>query len=291
MLETLKIQKLEKVGFVGQCMASPQSYKSSLNSGWSEPTSLRIAQYAIRQLEEARKKDIEAHERNLPLIEINKKIYALVNETMDAVGMPRQWSEVDRKSRARYPKRITHAAGFVGDLLRECPTSDGFEFQTSRYESMKADYERFLKEAETQDERDKKAEQEAQAKEEAKRRADMELASILLRYDLDVMSTWQDVLEALRNKDKYLDLAIAGLNVRLDWNDGPGEVSAALDSFSIESDQDKSISIDLLECLRDFEDGRVFRDTTWCYDSLFELVADKQLLADCKLAHERSRYD
>jgi len=30
----------------------------------------------------------------------------------------------------------------------------------------------------------------------------------------------------------------------------------------------------------DFEDGRVFRDTTWNYTRLFDSVEDKQLVAD-----------
>jgi hypothetical protein len=33
-------------------------------------------------------------------------------------------------------------------------------------------------------------------------------------------------------------------------------------------------------------DGRVFRDTRWNYDKLFELVNDQQLLADARLCME-----
>jgi uncharacterized membrane protein YqiK len=135
----------------------------------------------------------------------------------------------------------------------------------------------------------KRAEAERQRSvEEAKRRADMELAAILVRYDLDVMATWRDVVDELRTKDKYLDLAIAGQRVRGDWSEGPGEVENALARFAIQNNRDQEIHDDLSRHLEDFEDGRCFRDTEWNYGALFELVEDAQLLADCQLAEQRA---
>ncbi|MFX6246442.1 hypothetical protein ABTF77_21310, partial [Acinetobacter baumannii] len=51
----------------------------------------------------------------------------------------------------------------------------------------------------------------------AKRKADMELAAILLRYELPLESDWSYVLEHLRTKDQRLDLAIAMRDTRGDW--------------------------------------------------------------------------
>lgn len=283
-----KIQKLEKVGFVGGCYSSPASWRSHIESRWRTPDDEEVATFALKKLEEARQKDIEAHERNKPLIDINKAITARVNALMKEVGMPVQWSEPDRKSRARYPKPIIHNAGYINDLSRECPISDGFEWRTTEYERMKVSYEAFLKTSKGKAEREKQEKEAARAKEEAKRRHDMELATILTRYELDIMSSWRDVVEALREKDKYLNLAMAGLSVRNDWSDGPGEVEGAISGFAIENEQDQDIYDDIQSCLEDFEDGRVFRDTKWSYSALFGLVKDDQLLADCQLASERA---
>ena len=35
---------------------------------------------------------------------------------MAEIGMPKSYSERDTKSRARYPKTITHSAGYIADL-------------------------------------------------------------------------------------------------------------------------------------------------------------------------------
>jgi hypothetical protein len=37
-------------------------------------------------------------------------------------------------------------------------------------------------------------------------------------------------------------------------------------------------------CLYDFEDGRVFRDTTWSYSALYASITNTALLADCQKA-------
>ncbi|CUI86305.1 MULTISPECIES: hypothetical protein [Achromobacter] len=289
MTEPLKIQELEKVGYVGSCQYSPSSYASYMDSRWSTPTPERVAAHALNKLEEARQKDVAAHELNIPRIEINKAIHERVTAMMAEIGMPSSWSEPDRKSRSRYPKSIRHDAGYLLDLRREAKTSDGFEYATTSYESLKKRYEEYAEDAKRQAELERNKAQREREAEEAKRREDMELAGILLRYGLDVMSSWADVLEALRAKDKYLDLAIAGQRTRGDWSGGPWQVRNALDRFTIESDTDKDIVVDLSDCLADFEDGRVFRDTTWNYDRLFGMVKDEQLLKDAQLANDKSR--
>ena len=113
--------------------------------------------------------------------------------------------------------------------------------------------------------------------------------SMLLRHELPIESSWDDVLEHLRKKDQRLDLAVAMEQTRGDWSDGPYRVRNALDRFQIHIDEDKAIATDVASCLYDFEDGRVFRDTTWSYSALYESVADKQLVSDCQTAMNHSR--
>jgi hypothetical protein len=121
-----------------------------------------------------------------------------------------------------------------------------------------------------------------------KRKADMELAAILLRYQLPLESSWSDVLEHLRGKDQRIDLAVAMRQTRGDWSDGCYRVTDAIRRFTIRTDEDKEIAADVLGCTAEFGDGRVFRDTAWSYDALFASVADRQLAADAQTALERA---
>lgn len=59
----------------------------------------------------------------------------------------------------------------------------------------------------------------------------------------------------------------------------------------LEAARAKDIATDVLSCLEDFCDGRVFRDTTWCYSRLFESAADQQLSADVQQALRRAGDD
>lgn len=286
MTAPLKIAAVEPCGFVNKCMASPQSYASQL-SGYSTPSAERVAAYALQQLEAARQKDIDTHARNLPLLEQNKAVRAHIEAVMDAVGMPKRWSERDTASRSRYPKTITRDAGYLSDLLREVKTSDGFEYATSSHERLLKDYEAYAARAKTEAEHARGAAERQRQAEIEKRKADMELASLLLRYSLPIESTWRDVLDALTSRDQRLALAVAMQQTRMDWSEGPYRVRDALGGFQIETTEDKDIATDVLACLEDFCDGRVFRDTRWSYDALFASVKDPQLAKDCQAALSR----
>lgn len=291
--ESNKIMPVEQCGAVGKCQSSPAGYAHMLQSRYSCATSSpqSIAHYALAQLEAARQKDMEMHEKNLPAIETNKAIAERVKAFMAEIGMPNNHSERDTKSRARYPKSLTIQSGWIGDVARHIKTSDGFEYATSTYERLKRDYEAYAARADQEaaqkrTEIERKAEAEKQA-----RRANVELARIVLRYELPEDSDWRDVLEALCGKDQRIDLALAMMDVRADWNEGAYPVRNAIDRFTIETDEDKAIANDILSCLHDFEDGRVFRDTTWNYDRLIASVTDQQLAQDAMTAYEQAHKD
>ncbi len=286
MSENTKILPVEPCGFVSKCMASPSSYASCLSS-YRTPSAKEVAAHALRQLEAARAKDVETHQANQLAIENNKAVAGRIEAFMSEIGMPKSWSERDFKSHSRYPKTVTHDAGWIGDVRRNCKTDDGFATATSTYNRLFADYsayaDRAVKEAEQAD----KIAQRARDEELAKRKSDMELAAILVRYELPLESEWDDVLEHLRGKDQRLDLAVAMHQTRCDWSEGPDRVECALGRFKVETEEDKDIEKDILGCLENFEDGRVFRDATWSYNALFASVGDKQLAADCQTAMEK----
>ncbi|UFX42160.1 hypothetical protein HAP47_0023150 [Bradyrhizobium sp. 41S5] len=280
----LKIMPVERCGAVSQCMAQPQSYRSSIRFG--EPTPKRVADHALQALESARKKDVEIHERNVPAIENNKAVRARIEEFMSAIGMPNKFSQPNPRSR-RYSRTISIEAGYLSDMTREVPIGDGFEQAIATYQRLKTDYDRFAADAASADKRSKEEAQAAEQRKAAERRATIELAKIIVRYGLSEDVDWDGVLEALRGRDKRLDLAIAMEDTRGDWSAGFYRVQYAIDRYKLETDQDKEILADIVPLLADQEDGRVFRDTAWGYEALYGTIEDQQLVKDARLARQR----
>lgn len=124
---------------------------------------------------------------------------------------------------------------------------------------------------------------------EAEKKAIRQITRLALKYGLPVDADAFDVLDYIRAQDRYLDLAYAMLDTRNDWSEGFDRVSYALERFKKQSDnseQDLAIIEDIADCLSsDESDGRIFRDTKWNYDVLFNL-ANSQLVEDADLIRE-----
>lgn len=242
---------------------------------------------AERVLAKAWAEDQATHAENAEAIAHNAALKAQIVEVMKAAGIQDERRIRDTKSRSMYPKHKTVRAGYLEDLAHYIKLNDGFFDAETRQKRLAVIFAGWRGKA---DEEKAAKEREAEA-EKAKRRADMELAAILVRYELPIDSDWWFVAHELRRKDKYLDLACAMENVRCDWNDGCDEVSDALGRFEIAYGDDPKIAADVASAVvrfSDDRDGRVFRDTGWSYGALYELVDDKQLLADGKLANEKA---
>lgn len=281
-------EELEFCSHVGKCMSSPQSYASRFDS-WRAPTAKQIAMKALQELETARSNDVEAHERNLPKIEVNKAIREKIIAVMKESGIPDSYSERDLKSRARFPKNIRKDAGYLGDLQRHIKISDGFDLATPTYNTLKARYDQYAQEAEQEDAKRKAAEEREAASKLEERRKNIKLAEIILRYGLLETAEWDDILGVLREKDQRLDLAVAMSQTRGDWSEGYYRVSDAISRFTVKTPQDAEIQTDILACFNDDIDGRIFRDTTWNYSRLFAEVEDQQLSKDVQTALENVR--
>jgi hypothetical protein len=289
----LKIMPVTPCGFVGKCQSHPSGYESYCTSRYTytKPSQERIAAHALQELEAARAKDVATHEGNLAAIENNKAVRARVEQLMTGIGMPLKWSDRDRNSRSRYPKTVTHDAGWKTDLWREVPIDDGFALATQTYQSLKARYDEYAESAKGAAAREQAQREAAEKARIEKRKADMALAAILLRYSLPPESEWSDVLDALRARDQRLDLAVAMAQTRGDWSEGAYRVWDALHRFTINTDEDKDIAADVTPLLADFDDGRCFRDCAWNYSRIFDSVADKQLSADVQLAMQHVSND
>ncbi|UEM08624.1 hypothetical protein J4G43_028105 [Bradyrhizobium barranii subsp. barranii] len=279
-----KIMPVDQCGAVSGCMASPQSYASYIRFG--EPTPKRVAAHATEALETARKKDVEAHERNAAAIENNKLVRADIEIFMSKVGMPKSFQTKNPRS---FRRTITNEAGYIGDIKRSVPIDDGFASATVTYNGLKVKYDAFAAEAARADDIAREAAEAEEQRKRAERLENIEFAKIILRYGMKDDAEWSDVLKELRGRDKRLDLALAMEDTRGDWSEGFYRVRYAIDRFKLETDQDKEILADILPLLSgDEEDGRVFRDTTWNYNALYQLVEDKQLVTDARLARQKA---
>ena len=273
---------IEVCAGVGQLSSSPDSFRDKVNR-WRTPTMLEIADHADRALAEAWAATQAAHARNAAALDHNARMHALLTSVMVTAQVPGSY-RVEVPSRGWRKKMETRPAGYRGDLNRTFPFDDGFAREEQAYRQRRDAYAVYRAKAVEDAERRRAAEENEKKRAAEQRRADIQLAQIILRYQLPEDSDWPAVLENLRGRSKYADLAVAGTLTRGDWSEGFYRVEDALRRFKIETDVDKDIAADLLGCVRaDERDGRVFRDTTWNYNRLFELV-EAQLAADIKTA-------
>jgi len=264
--------------------SDPARYKDSVRFGMV--TSKRIAEVANRALEESWKEDLERHKANTPILDGNRIKQKKIVDLMADIGMPKNYRK-PKKSRSIYTKYETVEAGYISDMKREFPISDGFELAECRYNELKNTFDAYAAQAEVDAEQDAKLREQVQKNELDRQFKEQQKAQLIVRYGLDEtrLWDWDDILNELRTKDQRLDLAVAMLLTRGDWSQGYYRVSDAMKRFTIRDDTDKEIITDIVSCFDgDDCDGRVFRDTTWNYDRLFSEAADKQLSEDIQLA-------
>ena len=285
--------KLEMCSSFPRNFYSTEQFRHKLVGSFSgyaaayNPPKSKVAEHAIKLLEEQYQKDKALHENNIPAIENNKSLVSEIKAFMAEIGIPSTYSEVDKKSRARYPKSYTVQAGYLQDIERNIKRSDGFD--ESQWTKLREKFTAELQKYQAEELSERNAAERASKEKEEKRKADMILAGFLVKYGLEPLSEWDDVLDAILEKDKYLRLAHAMLETRNDWNDGYYKVENALNGFSADSPQDSEIIDDIQKCLDSAEDGidgRVFRDTTWSYDRIFGYV-DEDLMKDYNVAYEQ----
>jgi hypothetical protein len=122
---------------------------------------------------------------------------------------------------------------------------------------------------------EKEEAQKAQAKEDL-----MELARMQVKYG---NFEWQDLLDKVLEKDKYLRLGHFLLRNREDWDDGPYYAKTGIYGFVVEDAVDQMISDEIWGLVNDWDgDGRCFRNCQSNYDYLFG-IANADLYKDYEL--------
>lgn len=248
-------------------------YVRDYYGGSKAPTTLAalsLRKEAVLKEHEKLKQDIEqVHTGNLPALAVNTAIHEKMTLVMQQAGIGTTFSVREVPKGKRTMQWVTKPAGWVADLAREAPTSDGFDSamysMKIRAESIEQTYKKMAA---------KLAEEEKKAAAEVKAQTKiLELAKLQVKYDLPATTDAEGILEHLRGLDKYFNLAYALEATRNDWSEGFYKVENALASFVVEKDLDKEIEKELQELLNSEEqDGRIFRDCQYNYGYLYSLA-------------------
>jgi len=215
------------------------------------------------------------HKDNLPAIENNLATRKKISDFMNTIGISPTYTVYEYPTtRHRTKQSITKSAGYVSDMDRMLRFSDGYDMAKR---GLKDTEDRLLKEYKTLIAAIEKAEKEEAQKVKAKEDL-MELARMQVKYgNFD----WEELLDKVLEKDKYLRLGHFLLKNREDWNEGCHYAECGLNGFIVETAEDKEIETKLYSLIGENwdNDGRVFRDSDVGYDYLFSKV-DSDLYKD-----------
>jgi hypothetical protein len=246
-----------------------------------------FAKEQLKKIEEMRNSNLIIHEENKVALENNIKLKNEIISFMTGIGISTVYRTKDPKSRARFPKDITLPSGYMNDISRTIVLSDSFEASELEYEVLKKKYLEFIDKCEKDELNEKTAAEKLNELKIKERKDNLEYSRLILKYNLDIKYEWEDILDHLLDKNKYLRLAHAMLKTRNDWNEGFYRVENAFRGFSIETDIDNKISQCIDNILNDNEgDGRIFRDCEYSYDVLFSMV-DSDLFIDYNVVYDK----
>lgn len=206
-------------------------------------------------------------EQNLEIIAHNNQVKTNIIEFMKICDIPsKYWTSEFKSNRSMKKTTVEHAAGFMQDINRIIQTNDYAPQHLRTLEKLTADVTKVAQEkiaAIT-------AKEKVAANIKAQEDKDKFLAVIKVKYNISFDSDASDLLEHLLDKCKYLRLADTMYDIRGSFDRFDRHL---LDGFEVVSDTDKEIDEDISECIENWDgDGRIFRDTAWNYDRIFELV-------------------
>lgn len=214
--------------------------------------------------------DMETAGRNAQVVQRNNALLERLVSTITATGV----AATRREQKRRKTEEITN--DWLVALRASRPA---LQWSTSQLQGHFADHKRKYEEHCRKAEEARRMSERQSQMAERDRRVMVVTVDVAKELGLDPLTaSTLDVHSELRKRDRYLDLAVAGMNVRGDWSDGPWEVEDALRRFTPQTTDDKTIAEDWQAMCDDFEDGRCFRDCKWNYSVLMGMV-DPQVAA------------
>lgn len=219
--------------------------------------------------------DKKSHELNLKIAKSNLAISEGIFNLLNKVGIKTSYQDY-KTSRSRTKSTINY--NFPSEIKKQIPTGYSEKYLTDRVDNLKSNVNRYFKDEILKIEKALREEEE-----NAKKKHSLKKQALLLaKYDLDLDCDWKELLEVILDKNKYLKLAYYLERNRGDWGEGYDYAETGLSYFPVESELDQKI-VDNIESYM-YEnwdgDGRVFRDCTYNYSTLYGMVDDSKLLED-----------
>jgi len=222
--------------------------------------------------------DQEIHKENLRIVEDNRKIEKTIFDILETVGIRKTYYGYKTNRSTKKTELYYH---FPSEIKKQIPTSYSEDVLDERKKDLLNQINRYW-EQEISKIREERLKKEQEQKEKEKNR---KLALLLAKYDLSLDCDWQDVLEVILDKNKYLRLAHYLEKNRGDWSNGCDYAETGLDGFEVENELDQKIYDDISHYIDnwiDYMDGRVFRDCEYNYSVLYGIAEeqDSNLVSD-----------
>ncbi|MGM7720627.1 hypothetical protein [Metabacillus sp. Hm71] len=220
------------------------------------------------------------HNENLRIVEENKQLEAAIFGILDQAGIRRSYYGYKTNRSSKKTEQHYH---FSSEIRGQIPTFYSKNSLDERKKTLLQQIDKYWNNEITKiiEERRKK-EQEQKEKEQNRK-----LALLLAKYDLSLDDDWEDILDKIINKNKYLYLAHYLYKNRNDWTSGYSYAETGLGGFSVENELDQKIYDNIQYHIDNWDmDGRIFRDCEYNYDVLFGMVEDSDLMSDYETTNE-----
>ncbi len=214
--------------------------------------------------------DKSIHEENIIKKRSNKETYIALSNLLDRIGIQSKYYGYPSK-RSRNKEWITY--NWVHEIFSQIPCNYDENLLEKLVKKHKDEIQQIYNdEIKRIEEEQKKKEAEQHEKERNKK-----LALLFAKYDLDLNCDWEDLLEIVISKNKYLNLAYYLERNRGDWSNGCNYAIIGLHNFKIENELDQKIYDDIRGCIDNWDgDGRVFRDCQYNYSVLYNMAAEQE---------------
>lgn len=217
------------------------------------------------------------HEENILKNKSNQQTLNALYNLFDRIGIKTKYYDYSKKKKTT--EMITY--DWVKELKKQIPVYNEklLEDLVKKYKDMIQRW--YNEEIQRIEEEQKRIEEERKKKVQER-----ELVLLLTKYNLELDADWEDLLEVILSKNKYLKLAYFLEQNRLDWSNGCEYALKGLHNFTIENEIDQKIYDDIYQYVRNWEDycdGRVFRDCEFNYNVLYNMAKeqDLELYNDC----------
>lgn len=128
--KAMPVERADKTGGIYGSISSYETLDRSYGKRTVEQTCAEAAAHIEKLFAESK----AIHEKNLPALENNKLLHALVSLFMTEIGIKGSWQEKKVTGRMRAKTTwIKHDAGWIGDMNRDISIMDYFYYAESTY--------------------------------------------------------------------------------------------------------------------------------------------------------------